>query len=452
MLHLLLACAPVDPLTDPDAPATGDTPTAQADPVSVSAASEDPGPRPILMISLDTFRVDRLHAYGGDAAPFVSSMLEQSFHLYDHRSCSNWTYASAACALSGTNPVEQGWVPVASESTEPVPGEWTMIGDLLDRRGYESRLISANQFLGPTWNLGRYDRELVMLDEPAVHLVDEALVQVDELLDGEDPWMLHVHFLDPHTDYAAPEEYGRPAELDELAWDLTKGSGLNALREDWESLDDATRELALGVIDEIYDAEVRYMDDQIARLFGELDARGVLDEVLVVFWSDHGEQFLEHGAVAHGEGLHGEETKALAAFWGAGIEPGQSLTQTTHADLLPTMFDLLGWSPSSTFTGQPAATVEDGRPRFGYSVQKGWTLQSVDVGERRMIYEWDGPVQLYDTVDDPEEHHPLPLDSEEAGELWATLSPQIEMLTAMFDANPRLPDIGTTPGTDSRKR
>ncbi|MCP4920684.1 MAG: sulfatase-like hydrolase/transferase, partial [Proteobacteria bacterium] len=387
-----------------------------------------------------------------EAAPFLSSMVEDGLHLYDHRSCSNWTYASATCLMSGTDPVEQGWVPVASESTDPVPGEWTMFGDLLDRRGYDSRMVSANQFLGPQWNLARYDRELVMMDAPAEDVVDAGLEQLDELVAGSDPWMMHLHFIDPHSDYAAPEAYGRPDELDELEWDVTTGAGLNQFRDAWPDLDDETRSMVLGVIDEIYDAEVRYMDDQIARLFDELDARGLLDEVLVVFWSDHGEQFMDHGSMAHGEGLHGEETGALAAFWGEGVAPGQSLTPTTHADVLPTLFDLMGWSPSSTFTGQTAAAVDADRPRFGYSVQKGWTLQSVDVGDRRMIYEWDGPVKLYDTVNDPDEHRPLPLDTEDAAALWSTLAPQIEMLTTMFDANPRLPTVGTTPGTDSRKQ
>ena len=54
-----------------------------------------------------------------------------------------------------------------------------------------------------------------------------------------------------------------------------------------------------------YDNCIAYLDDQLGRLFAELDRRGLLDNTLVIVTSDHGEQFNEHHLFGHGNSLYG---------------------------------------------------------------------------------------------------------------------------------------------------
>ena len=50
----------------------------------------------------------------------------------------------------------------------------------------------------------------------------------------------------------------------------------------------------------LYDAGLDSLDAQLAALFESLDARGLLDDTLIVITSDHGEDFGEHGIFLHG--------------------------------------------------------------------------------------------------------------------------------------------------------
>ena len=57
----------------------------------------------------------------------------------------------------------------------------------------------------------------------------------------------------------------------------------------------------------VYDAEINFTDDQIARLLDYLEKAGLADDTIVVFTSDHGEQFYEHGQRLHSKTLYSEE-------------------------------------------------------------------------------------------------------------------------------------------------
>jgi hypothetical protein len=72
---------------------------------------------------------------------------------------------------------------------------------------------------------------------------------------------------------------------------------------------------------------------------------------IVVFTSDHGEAFGEHGAIHHGQGLYDEQVHVPAwfAFSPGALSPEEetnlraaSTRATTHLDLLPTLLDVLG--------------------------------------------------------------------------------------------------------------
>jgi predicted AlkP superfamily pyrophosphatase or phosphodiesterase len=55
-----------------------------------------------------------------------------------------------------------------------------------------------------------------------------------------------------------------------------------------------------------YDAEIRFVDEQLRRLFDGLDAKGLLEETLVIVTADHGEEFREHGRISHSPAVYDE--------------------------------------------------------------------------------------------------------------------------------------------------
>src|SRR5262249_58283380 len=61
----------------------------------------------------------------------------------------------------------------------------------------------------------------------------------------------------------------------------------------------------LGAAAALYDAGIRYVDDEIARLVRALRADGRLERTVIVVTADHGEEVGERGGVFHGRGRHG---------------------------------------------------------------------------------------------------------------------------------------------------
>ena len=112
----------------------------------------------------------------------------------------------------------------------------------------------------------------------------------------------HMHLMDPHLPYNPPPEYLTAVEaLDPIDYDLSLIEEHLRLVADIDAgvLDAATAELGKEHIRLRYDADVHHLDDQLAQIWDQLDRIGALDDTLVVVWSDHGEQHIEHGHQGH---------------------------------------------------------------------------------------------------------------------------------------------------------
>ncbi len=153
-----------------------------------------------------------------------------------------------------------------------------------------------------------------------------------------DPYLLYVHFMDPHIDYRAPKRFwseaarAYPGPVDGTAKDLHARleAGAAPQGEDREQLR------------RLYAAEVAYLDARVEQLLEGLRERGLLDDSsLVVFSSDHGEQFGEHGGWEHGD-LHRENVHVPWVLAGAGLIPQRIETPVSAMDLGPTILELLG--------------------------------------------------------------------------------------------------------------
>jgi arylsulfatase A-like enzyme len=57
---------------------------------------------------------------------------------------------------------------------------------------------------------------------------------------------------------------------------------------------------------DLYEGEVRYVDAHIGRFLDTLRALDIYDDALIIFVSDHGEDFLDHGGLGHGHTLYNE--------------------------------------------------------------------------------------------------------------------------------------------------
>ncbi|MEO0602056.1 MAG: sulfatase-like hydrolase/transferase, partial [Myxococcota bacterium] len=165
----------------------------------------------------------------------------------------------------------------------------------------------------------------------------------------------------------------------------------------------------------MYDAELRFTDEHLGRLFAQIDRLG--QPTLTVMHNDHGEEFFEHGAFEHNHALYDEVTRALLMFRS---NAGQTTTgrieaPATLADIAPTLYELLGIEPAKWPT-------LDGRSLVPHLLPQGdppdWSTRPIGIGHLRYgLEKWgvvlngqkyifetaSGREQLFDLAKDPEE-------------------------------------------------
>ncbi len=420
----LAACAPQAqpdaPAARPDAAEAGEEQElslAEILPPPELGSEEALDPRPahppanVLMISIDTLRRDFVGRYDDSGAPSdtptMDRLLAEGVALDNHRSCSSWTLPSVVCALSGLDATESRFAP--ADGSYAVPDDVRFLADYLRDEGYTTGLVAANSFLLGNGTVGRsYDHSVSAIAEPADQVITRGLSLLDELQASSDaPWLLHLHFFDPHAPYTPPEGY---------ADDVGPLVGMD-----------------IDVLEALYRGEVHFLDDQLGGLLDTLEARGDLENTLVVLWSDHGEQFSEHGNFYHGNSLYPEEVQTIAGFWGEGLEPLPMAGPTAHSDLTPAVLYHLGLEmPFEAWVEelhQPTLL----RPRFALRVFEDTIIQAVNIQGKELHYAWSGDAELYDREADPGAQRDLfPQSVEHARGIAQLLGFEVQLLEELY--------------------
>jgi arylsulfatase A-like enzyme len=411
---LLIAChAPVDSKAD--------------SPPESMAVSE---PYNVVMLSIDTLRRKALGRYsGGSDTPTLDRLAQEGLVLDQHLTCSAWTLPGVICALTGKQPQSWGILPRILEDPDAIadlPQGTPTLASRLQEAGYQTTLITSNIHLGEDGGTDQGYQHVELYEQGTADMVAEAALS-QELVE---PFFLHAHFLDPHSPYAPPAAWrtaleGRP----ELPWDLSTEQGLLEFSEAMSGLDEATILEAQTQVQLLYAGEVAYTDSVLGELLIELEARGALENTLVVIWSDHGEQFWEHNGRGHNSSLYAEENDGIALFWAPGLIKAQSWTKPSSSlDITPTVLDILKIPIEDSMEGVSILSASE-HPIFGTLwPRERAPLQSVLSNDTRLIYSWTGNQYFFDRSADPSELQPLSLDDPRIIDAWKLLLPEVQAL------------------------
>ena len=182
------------------------------------------------------------------------------------------------------------------------------------------------------------------------HRIVSAAIDWFDGLDLETPFVAQVSFPEPHNPYQAPEPYFDlfpPEVIPEPSVGAefldTAGFAWRHLRRIAEEGEPGHRALIPRARSN-YLGMLRFIDDEIARLIGHLDASGRLDDTLVIITSDHGDYFGEYGLMRKGAGVPDWLMRVPFVARGPAVDPsiGPRDECVSLADVFPTVCEHLG--------------------------------------------------------------------------------------------------------------
>lgn len=304
--------------------------------------------RNVVLISIDTLRPDHLGCYGHerDTSPAIDALAEGGVLFEDVTASSPWTLPSHASLLTGMYPSRHGVKDHLNRLSDEIPTLATRLGE----RGWRTLAVVNSHNLSERFGLDQGFEEFVYVNEfsdpedPARTIVnrgeeitDQGLAWLDEA--SSRPFFLFLHYYDVHTDFDPADEYREQfvAPYDGKI-DGTTDQLVRARREK-----EQLSETDITYLRDLYDAEIRQMDELIARIARTLDEKGLRESTLLVVTSDHGEEYQEHGSLLHGRTYFQEVIAIPLVFQGPGVDPGVRIADPAHLiDVTPTILDLLG--------------------------------------------------------------------------------------------------------------
>ena len=337
--------------------------------VFASSCARPPRPH-VVVIVIDTLRADHTSAYGyaRETTPNLARMAEQGVRFERAWAQAPWTLPSMVSLFTGR---------YVTANYASVPASATTLAERMKGAGYSTAAVVANPLLfeGTGFERG-FDAYEVAAHDPrrktmrADDVTRLARAHI-EAIDG--PFFGWFHLYDPHYPYRPPARLKFPAEpvSDARVAELAGRQPTDA-----DEVVDRTGAENIEAVIRWYDGEIRYADEALGSILAALDARGILDETLVIVTSDHGEGMYEHAELAdagdrtryglyisHGDHVFEEALHVPFVLRGPGFRGGAVRTDLAgNVDVAPTLLAAAGLEPDPGAHGRDLGAGSDGPP------------------------------------------------------------------------------------------
>ncbi len=362
--------------------------------VCIAGCSDAPQPPNVLLISVDSLRRDHVSAYGyrnptnpnEPTTPAVDRLAARGVVFDDAVSTTSWTLPAHMALLTGLPDALHG-VTDNSASLDP---ELQTLAELLRAGGYATAGFFSGPNLHPVFGFDQgFDRYVDCsgvnvrgddlrtagaqgfreANQSSHHSVtspqvfEESARWIEESVKAKRPFFAFTHWWDPHYDYLPPAPFDR-------MYDANYAGAVRGVHQ--QEKDRALEGADLQHLKSLYDGEIRWTDEHIGKLLDLLERLGALENTLVVFTSDHGEEFFERGRWGHQRTLFDEVVRipmvmSLPRALPAGV---RVRAQARLQDIYPTVAELCGLRMPGYIEGR--------------SLQSAWRSTATDPADARV--------------------------------------------------------------------
>ncbi|HLU66367.1 MAG TPA: sulfatase-like hydrolase/transferase [Kofleriaceae bacterium] len=293
--------------------------------------------RNVILITVDALRADAV-GFGGarrPSSPSLDRLAARSTVFESAWSHAPMTRRAFPALLAGRYPSNIHWLDLETSYPYPVSHQDNLyLAELVRDAGIRTAMaVPFGYAVNSRFDQGFEQKQV----RPASKYKDEinAHVVVEDAISFLDRWaaepsaprfFLWIHFYEAHFPYVRHARYG---------------------------FGDSPFERYLS--------EVRYIDDQIARLLARLEDLRLAGDTAIVFTADHGEEFGEHGGEAHGD-LYPEDLRVPLLIHVPGGAARRVERPARLIDVAPTVAELLGLEVPDSFDGDSLVAVLEGEP------------------------------------------------------------------------------------------
>ncbi len=408
---------------------------------------EPPRAPDIVVIMLDTVRADRMGIYGYDreTTPRIDRWSRDATVYAQMISDATWTLPSHASLFTGKPVISHGarGTRLGGDLAAPLAASTPTVAGALRQAGYRTVGIAANQsFLHRMWGLSQgFDTWLCEGLESDMRRLPyasgdriTALAEAALLHTRSEPLFLFLNYMDAHAPWLPRRGYvAEPAAIRRGL--LPYGRAWTRVTENLIA-DGTPAGAGPRAWSEAYDAELRFLDEQVGQLLDALPRLGIGPEDYVFLLSDHGEYLGEHNLVEHSKDVYEEVLHVPLVVKGPGYAAGRDATPIQTHDVASLLLAAAGQPPLDGAVRTDQLQVSElyyarhrdlRSPRYGPRFDR--IRRAFRRGAHKLILGSDGTREAYDLDRDPKEA---------TSTLDAPWVPEIEAAAAAWlDAQPK---------------
>jgi arylsulfatase A-like enzyme len=321
----------------------------------------------VLLITIDTLRADHLGAYGYrrktsphiDALARRGTLFEQAYTYWPK------TPGSFAAMMTGRRASQSGFSKAHPQLLDFNP----TLASVLVEAGYDTAAIVDNPNVAADLGYGKGFKSYretwlepgLKSEMDKTRAITDAGVRFLRAARKDQPFLLWLHYVNPHAPYTPPAPYDT-AFLDSEA---TRGRKLpvvsayhGGIPKQWAVAGQDRRGFYIAQ----YDGEIATVDENVGRVVDALQSSAVREQTMIVLTSDHGESLGEHDYYFdHGEDLFDPSLHIPLVVVGGGARPERSRVLASTLDIVPTILDAVKVSYPPGLAGQSLLPAVEGR-------------------------------------------------------------------------------------------
>ncbi|MCF8023719.1 MAG: sulfatase [Clostridiales bacterium] len=391
-----------------------------------------PQARPnIVWITADALRSDHLKQYGGKETVFSAfDRWQEDFIKFSNSySTCSWTAPSVASMLTSLYPLQHG-----KSKGSLMNHNIVTLPQVLKKLNYSTYAVSNQPLVSPGWGFGKgfdffYATSTVFMESTLVDILNEFWLEENMVsylgkLDFlyrrfkpthqsprgllntyntimkqklKNPFFLYLYFFDPHAPYN-PEEKWYPAGTEDL-----KTTEYFNQKED-KKPEGVPSETVLKEIKRRYDGEINDVADKIDKILADLKQRGLYRESIIIFTSDHGEKFYDHGGWLHGGKLYQEVTRVPLFIKLPGNKLGNEVAKepVDNVDIFPTILNVLNTEIQLDYSISGESLLKNGQIKEDFSPPVSERISAGSPGFHVSLVQNEKKVFFHNQPDTPE--------------------------------------------------